>query len=244
MKIVSKSIGHLSNIERYDLHDVFSPSATSCGLTICYAISICKNSTLTSLDLKAKHEEIGVVEKWHKKYSHESFAALFHGVKEFLDIYDKDDFGRWTLSIVYQNIEVIISGERDKTEIGVSYPNERNLNLLPLLSEIESSTYEFNNYDMRVLSMLKTDFGMSEKRAVLAVQKLLAHKDIYDEFVLVAMTGKYAKESSAVSVEGYTAEMLNSNYPLSVLGSYNYLIYLRESPKEALEDLKKGLPRK
>ena len=92
--------------------------------------------------------------------------------------------------------------------------------------------------------MLKTDFKMSEKRAVLAVQKLLSHKDIYDEFVLVATSGKYAKESSAVSVEGYTAEMLNSNYPLSVLGAYNYLIYLREAPKEALEDLKKGLPRK
>lgn len=244
MKIVSKSIGHLSNIERYDLHDVFSQSATSRGLTICYAIAICKNSQLASLDLKAKHEEIGVIEKWHKRYSHDSFATAFHGVKEFLDIYDKDDFGRWTLNIVYQNIEVIISGERDKTEIGVSYPKERKLNLLPLLSEVESLTYGFNDYDKQVISMLKTEFRMSEKRAVLAIQKLLTHKDIYDEFDLVIKLGKYAKESSAVSVEGYTAETLNVNYPLSLLGAYNYLIYLRESPKEALEDLKKGLPRK
>lgn len=244
MKIVSKSIGHLSNIERYDLQDVFTQSATSCGLTICYAIAICKDSKLASLDLKAKHEEIGVVEKWHKKYSHESFAASFHGVKDFLDIYDNDDFGRWTLNIVYQDIEVIISGERDKTEIGVSYPKERKLNLLPLLSKVESSTYVFNDYDKRVLGMLKTEFRMSEKRAVLAVQKLLAYKDIYDEFVLVSTSGKFTKGSSAVAVEGYTAEMLNSNYPLSVLGAYNYLIYLRETPKEALEDLKKGLPRK
>lgn len=244
MKIISKSIGHLSNIERYDLHDVFSQSATSCGLIICYAIAICKNSKLVSLDLKAKHEEIGVVEKWHKKYSQESFATSFHGVKDFLDIYDNIDFGRWTLNIVYQNIEVIISGERDKTDIGVSYPKERKLNLLPLLSEAESSTFEFNDYDKRVLDILKTEFRMNEKRAVLAVQKLLVHKDIYDEFVLVAASGKYAKGSTAVSVEGYTAETLNSNYPLSVLGAYNYLIYLRESPKEALEDLRKGLPRK
>lgn len=244
MKIVSKSIGHLSNIERYDLHDVFSKSATSCGLVICYAIVVCKNSKLVSLDLKAKHEEIGVVEKWHKKYSCESFVASFHGVKEFLDFYDNDDFGRWTLNIAYQNVEVIISGERDKTEIGVSYPKERKLNLLPLLSEVESATYEFNDYDIRILSVLKSEFRLSEKRAVLAIQKLLAHKDIYDEFVLVATSGKYAKESSAVAVEGYTAESLNSNYPLSLLGAYNYLIYLRESPKEALEDLRKGLPRK
>ena len=244
MKIVSKSIGHLSNIERYDLHDAFSQSATNRGLAICYAIAICKDSSLVSLDLKAKHEEIGVIEKWHKKYSHDSFTSIFHEIKEFLDIYDKDDFGRWILNIMYQNIEVIISGERDKTEIGVSYPKERTLNLLPLLSEAESSTYRFNDYDKQVISMLKIEFGMSEKRAVLAIQKLLTHKDIYDEFDSSIKSGKYAKESSAISVEGYTAEMLNVNYPLSLIGAYNYLIYLRESPKEALEDLKKGLPRK
>ena len=244
MKIVSKSIGNLSNIERYNLHDVFSKSATNSGLVICYAISICKNAKLIYLDLRAKHEELGVAEKWHKKYSYESFAASVHGLGEFLDLYDNDDFGRWTSSIVYQDIEVIISGEREKTEIGVSYPKERKLNLLPLLSEVESATYEFNDYDKQILNVLKSEFGMTQKRAVLAIEKLLAHKDIYDEFVLVAMSGKYAKASSVVTVEGYTAESLNSNYPLSLLGAYNYLIYLRESPKEALEDLKKGLPRK
>ena len=118
------------------------------------------------------------------------------------------------------------------------------LNLLSLLSEVESSTYEYNAYDKHVLNMLETKFRMSEKRSVLAVQKLLAHKDIYDEFVLTATSGQYTKESGAVSVEGYTAEALSSNYPLSMLGAYNYLIYLRESPKEALEDLKNGLPRR
>jgi len=244
MKIISKSVGHLSNIERYSLNDVLPGTGTNCGLVLCYTTAVCKSLKLVSLDLKARFEEIGTVEKWHRRYSGEDFSSSFCSLEAFLAAYDNDDFGRWTLNVIYQNVEVAISGERDTAEIGASYPKERKLNLLPLLSEIESATYEFNSCDKQVLEMLESEFGMSKKRAVLAIQKLLAHKDIYNEFVEVATEGKYKEESLSVSVEGFNAEMLNSNYPLSLLGAYNYLIYLREYPKEALDDLKKGLPRK
>ena len=244
MKIVSKEIYYGYNSQRYDLNETFSKSVSNKGLVICFALAICENSKMISLELEAKTEEVGTPSKWYKKYSYESFISAFTSVEDFLASYDNADFGTWRLTTVYNNAEIGISGSRNNTEIGLSYPESKRLNLLPWLSEVESSTFEFNDYDKRVLGMLKTEFRMSEKRAVLSIQKLLAHKDIYDEFVLVALSGKYAKESSAVSVEGYTAESLNSNYPLSLLGAYNYLIYLRESPKEALDDLKKGLPRK
>ena len=45
-----------------------------------------------------------------------------------------------------------------------------------------------------------------------------------------------------IKVEGLTAQHLATNYPLSALGAYNYLIYLREMPEIALADLKAGLP--
>lgn len=45
-----------------------------------------------------------------------------------------------------------------------------------------------------------------------------------------------------IKVEGFTAQHLATNYPLSALGAYNYLIYLREMPEKALADLKAGLP--
>ena len=51
-------------------------------------------------------------------------------------------------------------------------------------------------------------------------------------------------EENAIVVEGYNAKMLFANYPLSELGAYKYLIYLREEPEAALADLKAGLPRK
>ena len=47
-----------------------------------------------------------------------------------------------------------------------------------------------------------------------------------------------------ISIEGYTAERLVTSTYLRPVGAYSYLIYLREKPKEALEDLKRGLPRK
>ena len=244
MKIISKNAGHLSNIERYDLCDVFSESATVNGLIICYALATCKDAKLISLDLRAKHEEIGVAEQWRKKYTASSFDSTFASDTNFTDTFDTDDFGRWTITILYQNIEVVVSGEKEKTEVGISYPKEKKVNLLPLLSGVETNTYSYNRYDKQILNLLKTDFRMTEKRAVLAIKKLQTHQDIYDEFVMVATTKKYASNDRAIVIEGFTAEKLNSDFPLSVIGAYNFLIYLRENPKDALEDLRKGLPRK
>lgn len=244
MKILSKSTGHLSNIERYDLCDAFSESLSNKGLIICYALSTCVGSKLVCLDLTAKHEEIGIPGKWHKKYSATSFEGSFGSLSSFLNAYDDEDFGRWTATINYQNIEVVFSGERGNTEIGVSYPKDKKVNLLPWLSNVETKTYGYNPYDKSVLDMLKSKFRLSDKRAVHAIQKLQTHPIIYDEFVLAVKSGKYVNSSGAVTVEGFTAETLSTNYPLSLLGAYNYLIYLQESPNEALEDLRKGLPRK
>lgn len=244
MKIISKNAGYLSNIERYDLCDIFSESAPVNGLIICYALATCKDSKFISLDLRAKHEEIGVAEQWHKKYTVSSFEGSFDSIKKFISTFDTDDFGLWTITILYQNTEVIVSGEKGETEVGVSYSKEKKLNLLPLLSGVETDTYSYNQYDKQILNLLKADFRMTEKRAVLALKKLQTHQDIYDEFVLVATTKKYTSKDRAITIEGLTAEKLNSDFPLSVIGAYNFLIYLRENPKEALEDLKKGLPRR
>ena len=244
MKIISKKAGNLSNIERYDLCDVFSESETVDGLIICYALATCKDSKFISLDMRAKHEEIGVTEQWRKRYTANSFESTFVSVENFTNTFDTDDFGLWTITILYQNTEVVVSGEKEKTEIGVSYPKEKKVNLLPLLSGVETNTYSYNQYDKKILSLLKADFRMTEKRAVLTMKKLQAYQDIYDEFVLVATTKKYVSKDRAIVIEGFTAEKLNSDFPLSVIGACNFLIYLRESPKEALEDLRKGLPRK
>lgn len=244
MKVISKEIYYSYNSQRYDLNDTFSEKQTNKGLVICYALSSCEKSELISLELRAIQEEVGVPTKWHNKYSKESFKSVFSSLGSFLDHFDDETFGKWRINLCYQDVEIGISGSRSSTEIGLSYPQDKSLNLLPLLSDIETGTYCYNNYDKEVLNMLKSEFRMTDKRSVLAIQKLQTYQEIYDEFALVATTGKYVDESSAITVEGFTAEKLNTDYPLSLLGAYNYLVYLKEMPKEALEDLKKGLPRK
>lgn len=244
MKIVSRELYYGYHAQRYDLNEAFSETAADRGLVVCYALAVSARSTMVSLEVEAKHEEIGVPTKWYRKYSAEAFAAAFHDLQGFLTAYGNEDFGTWRLTIVYSGTTIGISGRRSDSEIGLSYPAEKTLNLLPFLSEVETATYAFNDYDRRVLDMLEHEFRMSEKRAVLAIQKLLTHPDIYDEFVRTALSGSYAEKAAAVCAAGYTAEDLHSNYPLSLLGAYNYLIYLRENPGDALEDLRKGLPRK
>lgn len=94
----------------------------------------------------------------------------------------------------------------------------------------------------KIRNYLLSDCGLSERRADMAISKLARHKDIYLEFSEYVANKKFPKEG--LSVVGYTAEALNQNYPLSPLGAYNYLIYLREMPEKALADLKAGLPTK
>lgn len=140
MKLLSKNTGYFLNIEHYDLHDIFSEKEDCKGLVICYALAMFKDFRYTLLDLKAAQEEIGVAVAWHNKYSGKSFHSLFGSLKQFLDAYNSEDFGCWTLNVLYQNVELVISGKKDETQIGVSYPKEMKLELSSLFNEIERAS--------------------------------------------------------------------------------------------------------
>lgn len=96
-----------------------------------------------------------------------------------------------------------------------------------------------------VLNYLKEEENISEVVAELMLEKLLRYKDIFEEFCFYLKTNIVpSEEDGAISVEGYTARKLVENYPLKVLGSYTYLISLRDDKIRALDHLKKGLPNK
>ena len=198
------------------------------GLLVCYLFTENKNIDLTAIHLQASSPEIGTLWEWEYEYTAEEFREAYPTLEDFM----------------YKGVGCTASCSELKGVIGLGYPVESDLNILPLVTEIEDSSYEIHRYDKELVRRMKEIFRLNQRRAVQSLDKLAAYEDIYDEFVKVIYGKKQDALEHPVSVEGYTAGALAERYPLSVLGAYNYLIYLRERPKEALADLEKGLRRK
>lgn len=94
-----------------------------------------------------------------------------------------------------------------------------------------------------LLEYMQYDRGMSEKRAKETLEKLNRHEDVKNELYDTLINETFPVNTRLV-VCGYKAEDIWRTQKLSVLGAYNYLIYLRENEEEALKNLKAGLPEK
>ena len=81
----------------------------------------------------------------------------------------------------------------------------------------------------------------NEDRIIEIIEKLKKYGDIFFEFYDFVLYENFPTEDR-IEVEGYTAEKLYNTTMLNPLGAYNYLIYLRDNPEEALAYLKAGLP--
>ena len=81
----------------------------------------------------------------------------------------------------------------------------------------------------------------NEDRIMETIEKLKKYGDIFFEFYDFVLYENFPTEDR-IEVEGYTAEKLYNTTMLNPLGAYNYLIYLRDNPEEALAYLKAGLP--
>ena len=162
----------------------------------------------------------------------------------------------------YENMVSLLTELREGV-INGTYP--RDYAVLPLFHYIERNMYSAEMYDSvkeldkwyaenyrakseaiikreRIRAYLLSEGGLSERRTDAAMAKLARHKDIYLEFA--EYVTKLIFPENGITVLGYNAALLHQNYPLSPLGAYNYLIYLREMPEKALSDLKAGLPTK
>lgn len=97
--------------------------------------------------------------------------------------------------------------------------------------------------ELQVMDYLTNSCQLSQGRATASYEKLLKHPDILNEFAFYIQEGRF-KECYPITAQGYSARNLNESTKLTVLGAYNFLIYLREFPAEAVQRLKAGLPNK
>ena len=111
--------------------------------------------------------------------------------------------------------------------------------------KIINDSLNSNSLNDMAVRYIVNNYKYSEKRAEKMVMQMASHIDIFEEFSNYMRIGKFRKKDrSQTQIEGYTAERLCNEFNLSPLGAYNYLVYLREEPTNALADLKAGLPRK
>ncbi len=95
--------------------------------------------------------------------------------------------------------------------------------------------------DLIVKDYLIYVYKLSKERMEKTLKKLKKYGDIYFEFYDFVLDERFPRED-AIEVEGYTAEKLYNTTGLSPLGAYNYLVDLRETPKDAINDLNANLP--
>lgn len=102
----------------------------------------------------------------------------------------------------------------------------------------------FDEKEPVILAYLSREYGYSKEKAEKALAYLKQKRFIAVEFWYYVEYQKFLPHRYAAKYCGYTAEMLSERDDLTVLGAFNYLVYLARNPQEALEDLQNGLPRK
>ena len=247
MKILSKKEKVFDNfVEEYYLNSVFAGQSDDVriGVLLLRIIAHQDNTSVKSIVAEAESEEVGVP---HNRLfiSGDDFCVKFTSVEQLSLRFDDEEIKEWTIKCIIDENAAEMSGTVHGLRIGVSYSSNCNFNFLKYLTTVENETYFYHQYNSEIINNLKKWFGLNQKNAVLTLLKIDEHSDIAEEFYK-GMNGDsfYFNSTMPIEVEGYTAKRLFDEYPLSELGAYNYLIYLREKPKEALLNLRKGLPRK
>jgi hypothetical protein len=230
--------------EVYGLEDLYHPWSENKSLTACYLLCKTPGITVKKLSIEAHVPEIGTPAPWSVSYDAERFAAEEKTLAGFLRKYDQPEFWNWYLVTEYQGIRVAFAGDNGNANVRCSYAKEETVKLMPLLLQVENASYEHSDFADTLVAQVAGTYKLTTKRAVQTLDKLSLHSDIYREFVSCGLRELQPFPGSEIRVEGFSAWELHKKYPLSLLGAYNYLIHLRESPAEALADLKKGLPRR
>ena len=112
------------------------------------------------------------------------------------------------------------------------------------INTCEKTIANFEEKEPVILSYLMKEYNYSEKKADKALEYLKQNKYVAFELLYYIENGVFVPEKYATEYYGYTVAKLSQRDDLTLLGAFNYLIYLQKKPEEALANIKKGLPRR
>jgi hypothetical protein len=112
------------------------------GLITCYALIIQKSFSVISLDLKSKNFDTSST-FWRNIYTYRSFLEKIGSLQNFIDKYNREDFGTWTTNINFKDKDISVSGNKDDNNIIVKYSSDSEIDLSLLYKAIEE---QLNNF--------------------------------------------------------------------------------------------------
>ena len=156
-------------------------------------------------------------------------------------LYEKN--GQWVFYSAdgRNHIEEVVMNSEDEAFDRIS--NKVNVELRSFTNKFVSR--EIARLPKQVIcDFLRKEYSLTSKQTDDAWNYLKQDMRVLFEFKYYVANGTFVPEKHCYKVQGYSAEQLYKSTYLEVLGAFNYLIYLATKPKEALSNLKKGLPRR
>ena len=235
-----------SYFTRYTLDGIYGRGMDDeTGILLLFFIATSDKAEVTSVVMEGGGDIGGGVSEW--VIDEKNMEYFQNGIDWFLEEYQARKLETWRafLTLIEDMEEkYVITGKTSSAAVSVRSSSKKGTDIVSFLKEIETEAAAYY-YDPELIEKLKKWFKLTQVNAVRAISKLNEYKDIAAEFYEGMKGDSFCfPDRSYIKEEGYMAKDLFENYPLSELGAYNYLIYLREDKEEALSDLEKGLPRK
>lgn len=185
----------------------------------------------------------GVKKEYRGRVNKESFFIVPGLVINTFGYYKNDD-NAWIVFVTDDERGSELKRRRCETE-------EAALQTLLDLAESQNfahlSNTAISNFDQKkpiLIEYLGKEYGYSEVKAQKAIDYLLQVKNIAFEFSYYVEMGDFVPDKYACNHSGYTAKRLKAETELTTLGAFNYMVYLKRKPEEAMANIKKGLPRR
>lgn len=110
----------------------------------------------------------------------------------------------------------------------------------------ETTIDNFWNNDGMLREWLEKEYSYNETQIKQAIEYLQKEEDVLFELLYYIKNKKYVPDKYAVWVKGYTCENIYNmcKSRMSILGAFNYMVFLKKNPERAIKILSEHLPQK